>query len=234
MPKRDQRTGRQRSRNYSTVNDDRDRNYDDMNYSREGSNYENYRAGRNDADVFQSEDLYDESDTGTARAQYSGRQYDRRNSGGNRSHREGNIIQRAADRIREVWEDLMHESRGRNEHDDTSYRNRRNVYSTDERDYESGNWRRENILSSDDEEHHYKDHLHRRPFYDDGRSHSHYDNELEGRLSDEGGRRRLRSFANEWVGRNRRPGSRYSSSDNYHARSDEYEHENYRGNNDRG
>jgi hypothetical protein len=233
MPRRDQRTGRQRSGSYSTVNDDRDWNYDDINYSRQGSNYENYRVGRNDADVFQSEDLYDESDTGTARAQYSGRQYDRRNTGGNRSHREGNIIQRAADRIREVWEDLMHEGR---DSEDSSYRNRRSVYSTDDRDYDTGEWRRENYLdrSSGDTERHFSDTVHRQPFYDDGRIHSHYNNELERRLGHTGGRRKSRNVANEYTGRNKRRGSRYSSSDNYHARTDDYQHEDYGRNNDRG
>lgn len=146
--------------------------------------------------------------------------------------REGNIIQRVSDRIRNVWDEWTHDD---DRDEGSSYRRRRGSYEED-RDFDpAANWRRQNYddMAEHDPEHHYDDHLRRQPFYDDGRISSRYNNELVERTRNNM-QNTKRTRSNEWNGRNRRPGNSYYSGDNYHGRAAGWSNEDEQYNNDRG
>jgi hypothetical protein len=229
MPsRRDERTGRGRNRSRIQNNLNSNREFETSNRYRD--DHPTYHSDLND-DIWEPQDLHEDDFRGTARAEYN----ERRNIGRRRDSREGNIIQRAADRIRDVWEDLVNsndrDDRDDRDYEDVSYRNRRGVYNENEDNYETANWRRRNYedLTVNDTEQHYRDRVHRQPFYDDGRITSHYNNEITNRNENSRGRSR----SPEWNSRNKRRGTTYNSSDNYHGRS-QYEHEDYDFNPDRG
>jgi hypothetical protein len=226
MPsRRDERTGRGRNRPRIQNNLNRNREFENSNYNRYRDEDQTYHSDMNE-DIWEPQDLHEEDFRGTARAEYN----ERRNIGRRRDGREGNIIQRAADRIRDVWEDLVHgDDRDDRDYEDISYRNRRGVYDENDDNYETGNWRRRNYqdLTVNDTEHHFRDRVHRQPFYDDGRITSQYNNEILNR--DENSRGRSRSGGSN--SRNQRRGSANNGPDNYQGRS-RYEHEDYDRNSD--